>query len=332
MYRSHSRKETQMTQLAYLACTVLLAIPVPPIESQNKSEKELMDVVGKEIESAKSIADFSAIAKQLLEISEQLEDNDSDRYVTLLKAKEFAIKAKDNKTAIKAVEGLARFEGESSVERGHELWGPDKIAASEIYFRALPVLSGINKSLVEKRLEELGWKSSQLTTDDVKRLFGLDNTWEADNETLKGKVGDVLSNIVGSNGWRMHYFDKPIKSLEFSFQIKSKGAQGIRIDIEQSKLMIITATHNNTATLICRHKFPHGIGNTTEYVQQKIDLEVWHTFHCTINEGTAEFKHDGKNICKLDAFEKTQNQDKYKIGIGFGSHEQEVEIKNIIIK
>lgn len=326
-----------MITLTLAAVLVSGALPRPTESDLARAEKSVTDIWGGNIDAAKKPAQRSALAKELLSAARKLADDPAGKFVVLKKARELAVGAKDPATAVKAVEGLAQYEPAERVDRplekGHELWKSakgleGKLDAAEWYFRAVPELEGLQKKLVEKRLEDLGYSSAYLSQGEVVKLFGLDNTWKYQDGSFKGTVGNALSD----SGWKMHYFPQPLDTASFSFQIKGERDLGIRIDIDKTKVLVISGAFTNTKTLICVHGITDPSRNKTEHREGGMDASKWHTFSCRVARGSVTVEFDGSTVGTFDSLEKSEDNKSYKVGVGFGSHEAEMKVRNVALE
>ena len=314
-----------------MSATLLLLACLTAIgQTEQVAQRDFEIVFGKEIAQAKTAKDYSVLSQKLLDTAYKLADDPIGKSLVLKNAKKFAIKGRNKLVAIKVVEELAKNTGENDVDKGHELWDVgNKLDAAEIYFRALPNLKGLNKKLVEKRLEELGYKGEYLDTKTVTKLFNLGNDWKCENDVFEGKV----KNALNDSGWKLYSLKEPLEYLEFSFQIKAPNNQGIRIDVEQTKFVVIMGAFNNTKLLALKHYFADTSKNISDYSKAgKMDPTIWHTIRSTVINGSIEVQYDNKTVYKADAFQKEQAKKKYKIMVGFGGHEETIQVKNVSIK
>jgi len=143
--------------LCALCCVT--AEPIPQEAALAQARETLRAVFAEELEAADSAEQKSALARKLLATVEG--SSPAERYVLLVAARRLAVAADDPEVGIDACRGLAAFQGPAMAAEGHQAWNAskglrDRLAAAEIYLRALPDLSGFQRAAVEGRLKDLG--------------------------------------------------------------------------------------------------------------------------------------------------------------------------------
>jgi len=179
-------------------------LPVPTSAELAKAERTIKEVFGDDLKRARKPADKAALARKMIATAEG--SDPAERYALLVRARELAIDARDLAAGVQAAEGLAGFAGNSDASEGHRLWGEarglaEKLAAAEVYLRALPALTGFQRVAVEKRLRELGWRASPIDFTFEHSVEG----WTAENHIVGLKVegGCLVGRITGGDPYML---------------------------------------------------------------------------------------------------------------------------------
>jgi len=170
--------------------------PVPTGPALAAAEADVQEVFGRELKAADTDRERVALAETLIETAGG--SRPAAKYALLVRARELAIEAGDSALGVEAVEGLAEFAGPADVAEGHRLWNRDqRLAAAEVYLRALADLAGFQKAAVEGRLRGLGWKPSPIDFNFDESTEG----WTAGNDVgpLASKDGQLTGEITGGD-------------------------------------------------------------------------------------------------------------------------------------
>jgi len=189
--------------MLYALAFVLLAaapLPVPEASALAAAEAEVQEVFGRDLTAARNAPSRAALARRMIDTAEGSQP--AAKYALLVRARELAIAAKDSGLGVEAAEGLAAFAGPADASEGHRLWSAardlaGKLAAAEVYLRALPSLAGFERAAVEKRLRELGWRVSPID-------FNFDDStegWAAEKDIrdLRIERGHLMGWITGGD-------------------------------------------------------------------------------------------------------------------------------------
>ena len=170
----------QMLVPAIVVLTLVVAVrhvyaqekqPVPAAESQQPARKATAEIYGERFQQAKTAAEKTALATEMIEAATKVQDGSPDQYVLLKLAADVAAGAGDAPTALQAVEEMAeRFEvpgpkltaetllaaaGNASTTSQHKAVGEsvlkiaDAVAGAEEYKLALD-LCGTARSSAQK--------------------------------------------------------------------------------------------------------------------------------------------------------------------------------------
>ena len=63
-----------------------------------------------------------------------------------------------------------------------------------------------------------------------------------------------------------------------------------------------------------------------------MDASKWHTFSCRVARGSVTVEFDGSTVGTFDSLEKSEDNKSYKVGVGFGSHEAEMKVRNVALE
>jgi len=189
-------------------------LPVPSGAELATAEAEVQEVFGAELAAVSRQRAASsrqraagggqrvAIARRMIDTAEG--SRPAARYALLVRAKDLAIAAKDKAVGVEAAEGLAGFAGPADASEGHRLWSAakkedlaGKLAAAEVYLRALPGLqkTGFERTAVEKRLRELGWRVGPIDFNFDGSMEG----WGAINDVtdFRSDASRLVGVIIG---------------------------------------------------------------------------------------------------------------------------------------
>lgn len=179
--------------------------PVPDLESQAKSEKEVKELYKAEYGKTKT-ADLKKLAAILLKQGVETKDNASDRYVLLREARDLAARAGEFETALRAIEEMA---------------SDFAVSASDLKARALA------------RAGE-----AALTPEAGKVLaeaaFGLiDEAIAADEFDAALRLAAVASSVARKASWgafaaKAEARQKELKALQQDFQQVKEAADKLR--------------------------------------------------------------------------------------------------------
>ena len=313
--------------LLHALAFVLLAaapLPVPEASALAAAEAEVQEVFGRELAAARKPADRAALARKMLDTAEG--SRPAARYALLVRARELAIAAKDSAVGVEAVEGLAGFAGQSDAAEGHRLWAAardlaGKLAAAEVYLRALPGLKGFERAAVEKRLRELGWPAKRfLPPRRVVGLFAIP----------KAQIDDEVVQWNDTSGSAGLWTQEPIgrQPLLFGFQIQAKHRHLIRAEIGGEGYVLSVGHGGNTYTLFATNE--GGTFRKIRLSDTRVDsADKWHSLAVQLEDGKVRFYYD-------DAVVLVANQPKgahpqSKIRVGFGDHGTDVSIRRVYV-
>lgn len=146
-------------------------LPRPAGEAMEKADKAVRDIFASDIDAAKKPSEKAKLARHMLKIAADTNNDDAGRFALCDLARSLAVAGRDKTAAFAASASIAgRYQpdgptdGKEQFEKAQEIWreaekarGDEKLKlqadAAEWYAYAKPAAEGINKLLIEKRLE-----------------------------------------------------------------------------------------------------------------------------------------------------------------------------------
>ncbi|MCS7306105.1 MAG: hypothetical protein NZ602_13495 [Thermoguttaceae bacterium] len=235
-----------MWTVGMLSWLLWAAEPIPDAEAVGKAEAMLEEVYGQELRAAKTAAEKAKLAQEFLRVAQ--EDKDSaNRYVLAQRAKQLAIQALDSRLAVQAAEILAGFESpegplppKEAASRAHALWtksevlkGQERLSkqieAAELYLRVLDQLEGLEKTVAQRRLKDLGWGRYVFAFEFEKDTEGWTGQPTADVNKgnhvvgLHVEKGCLVGKIIGGDPYlvRLHvrYNGDEVRTIEIRMAV-----------------------------------------------------------------------------------------------------------------
>lgn len=163
--------------------------PIPADDKLKAAESLVRDVLGKEMDAAKSVADKAAVAKKLLQNSRETSDDLAARYVLLNKCKDFAAAAGDTgtmATAIDELDGVFDVDGLKLKSSGYFQASKAALPPAEFGPMSRELLDLIDATIAEDRFD-LAVKLADVATECARR--------SKDNELIK-QSGDKKRDIT----------------------------------------------------------------------------------------------------------------------------------------
>jgi len=170
--------------------------PRPAKNAIAKAEEKIRDVYKDDLAKANKPTEKAALATVFLTAADGVGQDDASRLVLLTMAKGLAVDADDARRAMKAVSALVRrfqpdgpTDVKEQIERGNAAWTEAetapaetrlglKIQAAEWYLRAKPSATGVDETLIAKRLADFGEvkpsdviKTGEVKPSNVKKRF-----------------------------------------------------------------------------------------------------------------------------------------------------------------
>jgi len=148
--------------------------PRPARDAIAKAKEKAREVYKADLAKANQPSEKAALARELLTAADGVGQDDASRLVLLTMARDLAVDADDASLAVKAVAAMVRrfqpdgpADPKEQIERGNAPWKEAetasadkrlrlKVQAAEWYLRAKPATTGLDKTMIEKRLAELG--------------------------------------------------------------------------------------------------------------------------------------------------------------------------------
>ncbi len=148
--------------------------PRPSKDAIAKAEEKIRDVYKGDLAKAIKPSDKAALAATFVTAADGVGSDDASRFVLWTMAKDLAVDANDVRLAMKAVTAIVnRFQpdgptdAKTQIERGNAAWKEAEVApaekrlglkiqAAEWYLRAKPAATGVDETLIAKRLAEFG--------------------------------------------------------------------------------------------------------------------------------------------------------------------------------
>ena len=203
------------------------SFPRPSHDAIAKAEEKVKDVYKADLAKAAKPSEKAALAAVLLKAADGAGSDDASRLVLLTMARDVAIDANDARLAMKAVAALVRrfqpdgpTDAKEQIERGNSPWKEAETApaenrlrlqiqAAEWYLRAKPAATGVDETLIAKRLAELGGAkpSDGLKTFAVTYIAGRDKITYTD-EIRASSAEDAKQDVI-----KRHRFAK-FKKIE----------------------------------------------------------------------------------------------------------------------
>jgi hypothetical protein len=167
--------------------------PRPARKAIAKAEEKIREVYKGDLAKANKASEKAALAATLLTTADGVGQDDAGRLVLITMARDLAIDAEDSRLAVRAVTALvSRFQPDGptdpkeQIERGNASWKEAdtapadkrlglKIQAAEWYLRAKAGATGVDATLIAKRLAELEKPAAgpqpEPKPSDVKKTF-----------------------------------------------------------------------------------------------------------------------------------------------------------------
>lgn len=263
-----------------LRLTVLIVVPLiasllaadepakPDAKSLDKAKKEIQDIYATDIKKAKKPNEKIALAKEFIKVASETKENEdsTSRFALLAMATDLAIEVRDRNQVMECVRLIAESfqpgegeptEGKAQLTRAQALWKEADVEkaesekqlrlqadAIEWFIRAKPTAIGINKALIEKRLDDFCGNSG-----DINVLIGswdvhIGTTWHStfkfqtdgtvihilegkEYERGKWSADPKRINIKWDNGKSWASFNKPIDPKGVTGDSWS-GLEGVR--------------------------------------------------------------------------------------------------------
>ncbi len=163
--------------------------PIPTDDKLKAAETLVRDVLGKEMDAAKNVADKAAVAKKLLQNSRETSDDLAARYVLLTKCKDFAAAAGDTgtmATAIDELDELFDVDGLKLKSSGYFQASKAALPPAEFGPMSRELIDLIDATIAEDRFD-LAVKLVDVATECARR--------SKDNELIK-QSGDKKRDIT----------------------------------------------------------------------------------------------------------------------------------------
>ena len=183
--RPRTRAEKQQDPAVRVSGKLVLGqttYPRPSADALAKALEKVREVYKDDLTKASQSLDKTPLVNELLKAADGVGDDDATRLAMFTVATEIAVQGHDPGLAMQALKAsVGRFQPDGpadpkeQVERANTLWKEaeaataDKrlglqIQAAEWYLRAKPAASGFDKTIIEKRLGELGTAAPQATS------------------------------------------------------------------------------------------------------------------------------------------------------------------------
>ena len=188
--------------------------PRPSADAIAKAEQKVKEVYKDDLAKANEVSEKAALAGDLLTAADGVGKDDATRLVLLTMAKDLAVEAEASRLAVRAVTAIvSRFQPDGptdpkeQIERGNASWKEvekataDKrlglqVQAAEWYLRAKPAATGFDKTMIEKRLAEIGGTDLSTPPDGVVAV------WEHHSKNLKEKEKSTVTLFAnGQCNW-----------------------------------------------------------------------------------------------------------------------------------
>jgi hypothetical protein len=332
-----------VSMLLFSAETPKLSQPTP--EEMKKAEENIGEILKKRYPKVDSPVMHEASAIYLLEKADQFAADPANLFVLLDSVRKHSLEADDTLLAMKSIEKMAaRFEDPQKndpkelVELGDQYWGLADLKkgreslelradALRLYLWANGAADESDRIILGKRREEFienAFDRKFLSADAVVRLFDL-------GTKVWSKKDDVLSANLAAGKPGVFMKKIPIASsrCEFGFKIKSKWHHRIDAEVNGMKFLFSIGHWNNSGLMIFDGE--EGKETVRRNPGPKVEKpDAFHAMRVRIEGKDIQFFYDHEIIWQKTLNKPAKNTRK-GILVGFGSHETEIQIKDVYL-